>query len=130
MTRSIWKLIYLNKFIFKLQKKNLSFSNQVIKIWSRNNTILKNFFYKKILVYNGRFFLPIIIKKEFLNYKFGEFIFTKKLGKTIHFYNKKILKKFKGKKKFNKKLLKKLNIKNKIKNKIKIKTKFKKNKKK
>nr|YP_010362147.1 ribosomal protein S19 [Balanophora yakushimensis]UNQ87789.1 ribosomal protein S19 [Balanophora yakushimensis] len=47
--------------------------------------ILPNMINNIIYIYNGKEYIPIFIKKKMIFYKFGEFIFTKKIYKK---YNK------------------------------------------
>lgn len=81
MSRSIWKVLYQSKNILKL-KNNKSTSQ--LKIWSRSSVICKEFLGKKVFVHNGNKFLSVIVKPEMIGHKFGEFAFTKRLGRTIH----------------------------------------------
>jgi ribosomal protein S19 len=53
----------------------------------------------KLFVYNGKKFVSLLVSKEMLGHKFGEFVFTKRLGKTIHLIGKKSKKGKKLKKK-------------------------------
>jgi len=80
MTRSIWKPIFQNISIIKsIKKKN------EIRIWSRSSMITEKFKNKKVLVHKGLHNLTyLFIKKQMIGYKFGEFIFTKKIGFSIH----------------------------------------------
>ena len=85
MIRSLWKPIYQDYALFRKLK-----NNQIqIKIWSRASTITKNYLNKKVYVYNGKFFISLYIKKEMVGYKFGEFVYTKKGGYSIHKKKKK-----------------------------------------
>jgi len=49
------------------------------------------------IVSNGRFFFRLFVKKEMLGFKFGEFIFTRKIGRKL--IQKKLRKKQSGNKK-------------------------------
>jgi small subunit ribosomal protein S19 len=73
MSRSKWKGAYAQSELIKIKKKSRS-----IKIWSRDSTITPAFLRKRVLVYNGKSFRPVIITSTKLGYKFGEFIFTRK----------------------------------------------------
>lgn len=85
MTRSIWKPIFQNISVLKSGKKK-----NEIKIWSRSSLITENFKNKKVLVHKGLHNLMyLFIKKQMIGYKFGEFVFTKKMGSNIHRKKKK-----------------------------------------
>jgi len=84
-----WKLVFFSKDIFNKVinlkiKKNIS--NLIFK---KNSFIPSLFLHKKLFIYKGFFFRYLIITKYIINYKFGEFLFTKKPFKFIK-KNKKI----------------------------------------
>jgi small subunit ribosomal protein S19 len=83
MSRSQWKgpyVAYKNESI----KKNLN------SILSRSAEILPKLIGTKILVHNGKIFKEIIVTKEMVGYKAGEFSFTRA---KFSFKKKKIKKK-------------------------------------
>ena len=103
MSRSLRKvktLNYTNIRKFQLNKisdiselKNLKsraidqnwFLNKTLFIlWSKTDIILDFMVGFYILVYNGNSFNLIFIKENMVNFKVGEFVITKKLGKQIH----------------------------------------------
>jgi len=51
------------------------------KIYKKNVYIGLNDLNKKFLVYNGKSFYKLIISKEMVGYRFGEFVFTRKFFK-------------------------------------------------
>jgi ribosomal protein S19 len=57
---------------------------RVLRVFSRSSTILDQFVGLRFEVYNGKTFKTLKISKEMVGYKFGEFVFTKKLGSSIH----------------------------------------------
>lgn len=63
--RSKWKGYFFNK-------------NNINK-----SIILKNLINKNIKIYNGKNFSNLIIKKQMVGFKVGEFIFTRKIN-VIH----------------------------------------------
>lgn len=63
--RSIWK----GNFV-RLKNKNLT----------NNSLILNSFLRKDICIYNGKTFNNLIIKREMVGLKLGEFIFSRKIG--------------------------------------------------
>jgi small subunit ribosomal protein S19 len=76
MSRSVWKGVYVDTALFKI-KRTFQKKKKVIRIWSRNSTITRLFLGKRVLIHDGQFFKPLIITKDKIGYKFGEFIFTK-----------------------------------------------------
>jgi len=52
---------------------------------NRNMLICKRHLGLRIWVSNGKYFEKIYISKKMLGYKLGQFVFTKKMGHTIHF---------------------------------------------
>ncbi len=79
--------IYFKNFIFEKAREKSSFNP--IKIWSRKSVILPEFLGFTFKIYNGRSFRTLIIGKNMLFRKFGEFAITKKLGPNIHIVRKK-----------------------------------------
>ena len=71
MSRSKWKGPYIDSNIFKENKKNR-------KIWARSSTIPGFLVGENVLVYNGREFKRILITRDKVGFKFGEFSFTRK----------------------------------------------------
>jgi len=51
------------------------------KIYKKNLYITLNDLDKKFLIYNGKSFFKLIVSKEMVGYRFGEFIFTRKFFK-------------------------------------------------
>lgn len=108
MIRSKWKGLFIHYRIFKnfsklsLQKKNLklNFFSKLINlkylqknlnffIYNKNSVISAFFLNKRVAIYTGNKFSSLIIKKNMINHKFGEFVITKSLGKKIHIIKKK-----------------------------------------
>lgn len=75
MSRSIWKGAFIKTNLIK----NLNSSN--LKIWSRSSTIASSFLNKTVQIYNGKTFKKLLIKREHLGFKFGEFCFTRNYSK-------------------------------------------------
>lgn len=95
MSRSTWKLPFIPLIFYK--KKFLE--KKVLNIRIRNAIIPAIFLKKnlKICIFNGIWFLSILMNISMQGCKFGEFIFTKKADKQTHL-KKKVQKKPKGKK--------------------------------
>lgn len=77
--RSKWKGNFIN-----LKKNNLM---------GKNSMILNSFLRKEILIHNGKVIEPLIIKREMIGSKIGEFIFTRKIGVLHKKKNKNKMKK-------------------------------------
>ena len=80
MSRSNWKLPYIDESIYrrlnKINKPNKSFDT----IWSRRSTILPEFVGKRVKVHNGKGFTTVSVTENMIGHKFGEFSATRKLG--------------------------------------------------
>ncbi len=73
MSRSKWKGPFIH---LKNLKKKLP-TNKLTKIWSRDTVILSSFVNHKFLVHNGKIFKILLITREKVGYKFGEFCTTR-----------------------------------------------------
>lgn len=76
-----WKLNKISKSTFKkllILKINNSLSGRNKIIFKKSDTIISSFINKNILIYKGCFYRSLIINKFILNYKFGEFAYTRK----------------------------------------------------
>lgn len=85
MSRSIWKGLFCDLSIIK---KNLK-SNKKIEIWSRQSSIPKFLLNKTVFIHNGKTHKKLLITREKLGYKFGEFAFTKIKAKKREIKKKK-----------------------------------------
>jgi ribosomal protein S19 len=56
-------------------------STKTIRITNRNSVIPKAFLDKKVAVYNGKVFKKILITRNKVGYRFGEFVLTRKSTK-------------------------------------------------
>jgi len=71
MTRSLWKGYFLNNYLLKgINRKNK-------KIWCRNSSIPSFLMGQMVLVHNGKDFRKVLITREKVGFKFGEFVFTR-----------------------------------------------------
>ena len=87
MTRSLWKGPFseqTNNLTSESSKTLKKTTEQFLtnKIWSRRSVILPAFLNKKLLVYNGKLFIPLKVSEEMIGHKYGEFASTRK--KPIH----------------------------------------------
>jgi small subunit ribosomal protein S19 len=73
MSRSIWKGLFCD---ISINKNNIE-NRKKIEIWSRQSAIPSFLMDKTVFVHNGKTFKKIIITREKIGYKFGEFAFTK-----------------------------------------------------
>jgi ribosomal protein S19 len=74
--KNILKLKFKYSKQILIKKKFLKYKHK--KLWSKRSVITKNFIGKKIFVYNGKLFKPIIITREMVGFKYGAFILTRK----------------------------------------------------
>jgi hypothetical protein len=51
------------------------------KVWSRRSAITSVLIGKTVLIHNGKEFKKLLVKREHLGFKFGEFSLTKKFTK-------------------------------------------------
>ena len=78
MSRSVWKGLFCS---LKINKRLLG-EKKRIEIWSRQSSIPGFLLNKTVFVHNGKTFKKILINREKLGFKFGEFAFTKIKAKT------------------------------------------------
>jgi len=86
MSRSSWKLPYIAPTLFKNRYLNTILSNIRIR-----NSIIPSIFIKKKIkfcIFNGTWYLSMIMMPNMLGHKFGEFIFTKKSDTQTHLKRK------------------------------------------
>jgi ribosomal protein S19 len=112
MVRSSYKSIYCHKKVlaiaalFKLKEEKLSGSsflkrkkiqkvrklleNYTIKVYKKGSTIIRPFINKKVYIHDGLYFQAVTIVTKMVQFqlKFGQFVFTKRLGAFIHRDNK------------------------------------------
>jgi small subunit ribosomal protein S19 len=79
MTRSLWKGPFLENFILKQLNNVNSSHGKSIFIRSRNSIIFPSCVGLIFNVYNGKKFTSLVIKKNMVGLKFGEFVITRKL---------------------------------------------------
>ncbi len=78
MARSVWKGPFVDGYLFrKVEAVRISGKNQIIKTWSRRSTIMPQFVGMTFGVYNGKKFIPVLVKEEMVGHKFGEFAPTR-----------------------------------------------------
>lgn len=72
MSRSKWKGPFLDKIFLK----TLVLKKPWFKVWSRRSVLTSNLIGKKVFIHNGQIFKSIIITREKVGFKFGEFSLT------------------------------------------------------
>lgn len=74
MSRSKWKIPVFDFNFYK----NLCVHDSNIKIWSRSNVIPEVLLGKRVLIHNGNSFKKVLILREKIGFKFGNFSITRK----------------------------------------------------
>ncbi len=78
MARSVWKGPFVDGYLLKkADAARSSGRHEMIRIWSRRSTILPQFVGLTFGVYNGQKHIPVIVPKERVGHKFGEFAPTR-----------------------------------------------------
>lgn len=103
MVRSKWKLIFVDKPVFKFYEKEQEnklniISREGLYVENRSSVITDLAIDKKFFVPNGRRYERVIINEAQVGMKFGSLCLTKQIGQNMHLYNK-VQKKQKEKKK-------------------------------
>lgn len=80
MSRSKWKGPFVDVSVLKLKKKLTAKSK---KVWSRSSQIPSSLLGKTISVYNGKEFKPVLVTREKIGFKFGDFSITRKYGNKL-----------------------------------------------
>lgn len=74
MTRSAWKGPFIDSHLLKkVEEAHKSGKNSIIRTWSRRSTIMPNFVGLTFGVYNGKKFIPVLVKEDMVGHKLGEF---------------------------------------------------------
>jgi len=71
MCRSNWKGNFIEKSILKKAEKD-------IRIWCRHSVVPSNFVGLSVFIHNGKEFKKILITREKVGFKFGDFVLTRK----------------------------------------------------
>jgi ribosomal protein S19 len=96
MTRSQKKGIYVSK-LFKRKYLDKHATGRFILTHKRDSQITVDMIGMDIFVYNGQGYQVLHIIDDMVGYKLGSFVFTTKMGNSIH-NTKKNKKKYKNKK--------------------------------
>lgn len=79
MVRSKWKHNFVSNSVLKnILLKKLNIRKKEIKIYSRSSCITPALISMLCNVYNGAIYTKLVISKNQLGFKFGEFSFTRK----------------------------------------------------
>ncbi|MCP5361902.1 MAG: 30S ribosomal protein S19 [Hyphomicrobiales bacterium] len=74
MPRSVWKGPFVDGYLLKkVEEAQASGKHTIIKTWSRRSTILPHFVGSTFGVYNGKKFIPVLVKEDMVGHKLGEF---------------------------------------------------------
>jgi len=87
MSRSIWKGYFIKSFGCVKSKSNQKFKG-VLKIWSRNSSICQKFLNRRVSIHNGRDFRYLLITRDHLGFKFGQFMFTRNFNRAQKAFKK------------------------------------------
>jgi small subunit ribosomal protein S19 len=85
MSRSLWKGPFIGGNVLKKVieiKKREKKNYKPIRVYSRNFIIFPSFVGLFFEIHNGLKFITIEIKENMIGFKFGEFVFTRKMTKT------------------------------------------------
>jgi ribosomal protein S19 len=85
MTRAKWKGPHIDLCILEQERINQ-------KVWSRSSIIPSCLINTIVSVYNGQEFKRIIITRDKIGFKFGEFSFTRKFAKKKKIIKSKLVK--------------------------------------
>jgi small subunit ribosomal protein S19 len=77
MTRSLWKIPYIDVTVLEDIKTDILTLKKKTLIYSRNSKILPDFLNKMFLVHNGKKLVSIKINENMIDHKFGEFAQTR-----------------------------------------------------
>jgi small subunit ribosomal protein S19 len=78
MTRSVWKLPFVDEYLLKKVEEAIEKSStRPIKTMSRRSTILPKFVGLNFEVYNGKKYILVQITEEKIGHKLGEFAPTR-----------------------------------------------------
>ena len=74
----------------KLRKIRRLLNGMSIQVYKKASVIVKEFLKRKVFIHDGMYFQAVYIDETMIKYKlkFGQFVFTKRLGAYIHRDNK------------------------------------------
>jgi len=84
MARSVWKVPFISSVFFS----NFVKKSKMLNVWHRSSVIPASFIHRKFKVHNGIWLMTLNVKTGMIGHKFGEFAFTKRMGREIHFKKK------------------------------------------
>jgi small subunit ribosomal protein S19 len=74
MSRSRWKGNFIDQAVIKMKNS----SKKQMKFWSRRSVIPSFLIGSTVMIYNGKEFKKVLITREKVGFKFGEFCTTRK----------------------------------------------------
>jgi len=75
MSRSLWKGPFIDPIFMKNKKLQ---ENKDLKIWCRASVIPSSLVGETVLIHNGKEFKRLVVTREKVGFKFGEFSFSRK----------------------------------------------------
>ncbi len=76
MGRAIWKGPFFQLSLLNAIKKDVK--REGVRVTARNNTIIPAFVGAKLLVHNGKQFMPLIVREEMVGKHIGHFVMCTK----------------------------------------------------
>ena len=74
MSRSKWKGPFFDLKLYT----TLRLSSLTCKVWSRNSVVAESLVGKRVLVHNGNMFKKLLVIREKVGFKFGDFSYTRR----------------------------------------------------
>lgn len=71
MNRSKWKGSFLSAFLIKKESR-------ICRVWTRNSVIPVKLVGLHVSIYDGQVFRRVLITREKIGFKFGDFVSTRK----------------------------------------------------
>ena len=75
LSRSAWKGPYIHASVFTPPE-----GNKIPKIMSRNSVIPYSYIDRNVLIHNGKTFIKVLVTRERVGFKFGDFVPTRKMA--------------------------------------------------
>lgn len=76
MSRSLWKGPFFQMSLLNAIKRDTR--REGVQVTARNNTIIPAFVGSRLLVHNGKEYLPLVVREEMVGHKISEFVMTTK----------------------------------------------------
>lgn len=76
MARALWKGPFFQLSLLNAIKADAN--REGVKTHARSNTIIPSFIGARLLVHNGRDYIPLVVREEMVGKKIGDFVATQK----------------------------------------------------